>query len=138
MEWQASAAALTMCTRYISPEDREIEDFWRIDCKKQRRKDWQNLLIVFPLLQATFIRRAVDETDYERELVVGHETQRLEHRAAAAAREEAVKETEARHTARERTGCWGTSIASVWQPAKQPPTWPRSRSCGVAAKRRAP
>lgn len=30
-----------------------------------------------------------------------HETQRLEHRAAAAAREEAVKEIEARHTARE-------------------------------------
>jgi putative SOS response-associated peptidase YedK len=60
-----------MCTRYISPEDREIEDFWAINRKKNRKKDWQNLLTVFPLSQATFIRRAVDETDYERELMVG-------------------------------------------------------------------
>ena len=60
-----------MCTRYISPEDREIEDFWRIDRRKHRPKDWKNLLTVFPLSQATFIRRAREEVDYERELVVG-------------------------------------------------------------------
>ena len=60
-----------MCTRYISPEDREIEDFWRIDRKKQRRKDWQNLLTVFPLAEASFIRRARDVTEYEREMVFG-------------------------------------------------------------------
>ena len=59
-----------MCTRYISPEDREIEDFWRIDRKKQRPEAWKNLLTVFPLSMATFIRRA-DEVEYERELVVG-------------------------------------------------------------------
>jgi putative SOS response-associated peptidase YedK len=60
-----------MCTRYISPEDREMEDFWAINRKKNRKKDWQNLLTVFPLSQGAFIRRAVEETDYERELVVG-------------------------------------------------------------------
>ncbi|ADU36963.1 SOS response-associated peptidase [Variovorax paradoxus] len=59
-----------MCTRYISPEDRAIEDFWRIDRKKQRPEAWKNLLTVFPLSMATFIRRA-DEVEYERELVVG-------------------------------------------------------------------
>jgi len=60
-----------MCTRYISPEDREIEDFWRIDRRKHRPNDWKKLLTVFPLSQATFVRRAREEVDYERELVVG-------------------------------------------------------------------
>ena len=60
-----------MCTRYVSPEDREIEDFWRIDRRKHRPKDWKNLLTVFPLSQATFVRRVREEVDYERELVVG-------------------------------------------------------------------
>lgn len=60
-----------MCTRYISPEDREIEAFWSIDRKSNQRKDWENLLTVFPLSHARFIRRAFDVTDYERELVAG-------------------------------------------------------------------
>ena len=47
-----------MCTRYISPEVREIEAFWRIDRKRNQRKDWERLLTVFPLSLATFIRRA--------------------------------------------------------------------------------
>jgi len=59
-----------MCTRYISPEEREIEAFWKIDRRSNQRKDWQNLLTVFPLSLASFIRRA-DEVEYARELVVG-------------------------------------------------------------------
>jgi len=59
-----------MCTRYISPEDREIEAFWSIDRKTNDRKDWEGLLTVFPLSLARFIRRA-DDVDYARELVVG-------------------------------------------------------------------
>lgn len=59
-----------MCTRYISPEVREIEAFWRIDRKTNLRKDWEALLTVFPLSPAMFIRRA-DEVDYARELVTG-------------------------------------------------------------------
>lgn len=60
-----------MCTRYISPEDREIEDFWRIDRKRQRKKEWHNLLSIFPLAEASFIRRARDVSAYEREMVFG-------------------------------------------------------------------
>lgn len=60
-----------MCTRYISPEDREIEAFWAIDRKTSRRKDWNNLLTVFPLSEAPFVRRARDVTAYEREMVFG-------------------------------------------------------------------
>lgn len=60
-----------MCTRYISPEDREIEDFWAIHRRKERHRDRKNLLEIFPLSMAPFIRRAVDVTAYERELVVG-------------------------------------------------------------------
>ncbi len=59
-----------MCTRYISPEDREIEAFWSIDRTTNDRKDWEGLLTVFPLSLARFIRRA-DDVDYARELVVG-------------------------------------------------------------------
>jgi hypothetical protein len=59
-----------MCTRYISPEQREIEAFWKIDRRSNQRKDWQNLLTVFPLSLASFVRRA-DEVAYARELVVG-------------------------------------------------------------------
>ena len=59
-----------MCTRYISPEDREIEAFWSIDRKTNDRKDWEGLLTVVPLSLARFIRRA-DDVDYARELVAG-------------------------------------------------------------------
>lgn len=59
-----------MCTRYISPEEREIEAFWKIDRRSNQRKDWENLLTVFPLSLASFIRRA-DEVEYARERVVG-------------------------------------------------------------------
>lgn len=60
-----------MCTRYITPEDREIEAFWAIDRKTNRRNDWKNLLQVFPLSEAAFVRRARDVTEYEREMVFG-------------------------------------------------------------------
>ena len=60
-----------MCNRYISPETAEAERFWRIDERRSRRNPLQGPLTVFPRSQAPFIRRAKDETGYERELVVG-------------------------------------------------------------------
>ena len=60
----------SLCTRYISPEEREIEAFWKIDRRTNQRKDWESLLTVFPLSLACLIRRA-DEVEYARELVVG-------------------------------------------------------------------
>ncbi|MGJ7611182.1 MULTISPECIES: SOS response-associated peptidase [unclassified Variovorax] len=59
-----------MCNRYISPETAEAERFWRIDERRSRRP-LLGPLTVFPRSQAPFIRRAKDETGYERELVVG-------------------------------------------------------------------
>lgn len=56
-----------MCTRYISPEDREIEAFWEISRRKPMQ--WQREL--FPLRTGPFIRRARDDTGYSRELVLG-------------------------------------------------------------------
>ena len=59
-----------MCTRYISPEQREVEAFWKIDRRSGRREDWDQLLTVFPLSLASFIRRA-DGVEYARELAIG-------------------------------------------------------------------
>ena len=56
-----------MCTRYISPEDREIEAFWEISGRNP--VPWQRQL--FPRSPGPFIRRASDEVEYSRELVVG-------------------------------------------------------------------
>lgn len=53
-----------MCTRYVSPEQREIEDFWRIGAGSG--KTWDRGL--FPLSKGPFIRR---NPDGARELVVG-------------------------------------------------------------------
>ncbi|WP_097200796.1 SOS response-associated peptidase [Variovorax sp. YR752] len=56
-----------MCTRYISPEDREIEAAWYIGARTADR--W--LRSMRPLYKGPFMRRARDVTEYERELVVG-------------------------------------------------------------------
>lgn len=56
-----------MCTRYISPEDREIEAAWHIGARTPER--WVRSMR--PLYMGPFMRRARDVTEYERELVVG-------------------------------------------------------------------
>jgi putative SOS response-associated peptidase YedK len=53
-----------MCTRYISPEDREVEDFWRIGART--REGW--VRDMRPLYMGPFIRRMSDGAN---ELVVG-------------------------------------------------------------------
>lgn len=59
-----------MCNRYVSPETAEAERYWRISENRSRRP-LLGPLNVFPRSQAPFIRRAKDETGYERELVIG-------------------------------------------------------------------
>jgi len=56
-----------MCTRYITPEDREIEAAWYIGARSAER--W--LRSMRPLYTGVFIRRARDVTEYTRELVSG-------------------------------------------------------------------
>ncbi|MET3177841.1 UNVERIFIED_ORG: putative SOS response-associated peptidase YedK [Variovorax guangxiensis] len=56
-----------MCTRYISPEDREIEAAWYIGARSAER--W--LRSMRPMYTGPFMRRALDKTEYEREIVVG-------------------------------------------------------------------
>lgn len=56
-----------MCTRYISPEDREIEAAWYIGARSAER--W--LRSMRPMYTGAFMRRAVDKTEYEREIAVG-------------------------------------------------------------------
>ena len=56
-----------MCTRYISPEDREIEAAWHIGARNTDR--WVRSMR--PLYKGPILRRARDVTEYERELVVG-------------------------------------------------------------------
>ncbi|RYH63228.1 MAG: DUF159 family protein [Alcaligenaceae bacterium] len=58
-----------MCTRYISPEDREIEAFWHIG--RRERKLPQRPLNIYPLSVGPFIRRVRDEVAYAREWVEG-------------------------------------------------------------------
>ncbi len=53
-----------MCTRYVSPEDREIEAVWHIGARTPIL--WQRQL--FPRSTGPFIRRAKNATGYEREL----------------------------------------------------------------------
>jgi len=57
-----------MCTRYITPEQRAIEAYWRIDGRKPPDL-WPKQL--FPRSPGPFIRRRKDVAGYERELVVG-------------------------------------------------------------------
>jgi putative SOS response-associated peptidase YedK len=57
-----------MCTRYISPSDREIEAYWRVGARNPPQL-WPRQL--FPRSPGPFIRRARDATAYEGELVVG-------------------------------------------------------------------
>lgn len=56
-----------MCTRYISPEDLEIEAAWHIGARTPER--W--VRDMRPLYKSPFMRRARDVAGYERELVVG-------------------------------------------------------------------
>lgn len=56
-----------MCTRYVSPDDREIEAVWHIGARTPER--W--MLSMRPLYKGLFLRRARDVAEYERELVVG-------------------------------------------------------------------
>lgn len=56
-----------MCTRYISPEARDIEGLWHVGGRTPLR--WTRDM--YPRYQGPFIRRARESADYERELVVG-------------------------------------------------------------------
>ncbi|MBS0407325.1 MAG: SOS response-associated peptidase family protein [Proteobacteria bacterium] len=57
-----------MCNRYETPEERDIERFWRVG-RDQPGRWWDE--VVFPRGQGVFIRRAVHDADYHRELVAG-------------------------------------------------------------------
>jgi putative SOS response-associated peptidase YedK len=59
-----------MCNRYVSPQTSEAERLWRIKESKSRRPLLPPIN-VFPRAQAPFIRRARNETGYERELTIG-------------------------------------------------------------------
>ena len=56
-----------MCTRYISPADREIEAFWEVS--RRTPLSWEREL--FPLRTGPFIRRARDDVGFSRELALG-------------------------------------------------------------------
>lgn len=57
-----------MCNRYTSPEEAEIERHWHVG--RDRPNRWWDK-DVFPRGQGAFIRRAVDDTGYAKELVAG-------------------------------------------------------------------
>lgn len=56
-----------MCTRYISPEARDIESLWHVGARTPPR--WARDM--FPAYEGPFIRAARDSTEAQRELVVG-------------------------------------------------------------------
>ena len=56
-----------MCTRYVTPDQAEVERFWQIGSRNQ--PNWAKA--IFPRSQGPFIRRARDDAGYSRELVVG-------------------------------------------------------------------
>lgn len=58
----------TMCNRYTSPAEAEIERAWHVGRDNPGRW-WDEVL--FPRGRGPFIRRAADDTEYSRELVVG-------------------------------------------------------------------
>ncbi|QTD44549.1 hypothetical protein [Ottowia testudinis] len=57
-----------MCNRYVSPEEAEIERQWHIGGRNPVRF-WDEA--VFPRGRGPFIRRAVHDAGYSRELAVG-------------------------------------------------------------------
>ncbi|MBY4594153.1 SOS response-associated peptidase family protein [Ottowia caeni] len=57
-----------MCNRYISPAEAEIERAWHV-CRDNPGRWWDEVL--FPCGRGPFIRRAVNDTGYVSELVVG-------------------------------------------------------------------
>lgn len=57
-----------MCNRYTTPTEAEIERFWHVGRDNPNR--WWDV-DVFPRGKGVFIRRAVDDPDYSRELVAG-------------------------------------------------------------------
>jgi putative SOS response-associated peptidase YedK len=57
-----------MCTRYASPEARNIESLWRIG----RHNPWRGgQMEIFPSYQGPFIRAARDSPEPDREIVTG-------------------------------------------------------------------
>lgn len=56
-----------MCTRYVTPEQAEIERFWHIGSRNQ--PTWTKA--IFPRSPGPFIRRAKNDPGYCRELVIG-------------------------------------------------------------------
>ena len=58
-----------MCTRYISPDTREVEDFWEISHRKPRGGPYYPSLNIYPLSTGPFLKLAAD--DGELELVMG-------------------------------------------------------------------
>jgi putative SOS response-associated peptidase YedK len=56
-----------MCTRYISPDDAEIERFWHIG----RRDPWRGQAAIYPRALGPFIRADNDSPESERVMVVG-------------------------------------------------------------------
>lgn len=56
-----------MCNRYVAPNEAELERLFHIGARNPM--PWKQH--VFPRAPAPFIRRARDETGYERELIVG-------------------------------------------------------------------
>ncbi|HOV19135.1 MAG TPA: SOS response-associated peptidase family protein [Ottowia sp.] len=57
-----------MCNRYVSPQEADIERFWHIGARNPVRW-WDE--VVFPRGRGAFIRRAVHDAGYSRELVAG-------------------------------------------------------------------
>ena len=57
-----------MCNRYVSPQEADIERAWHIGARNPVRW-WDE--VVFPRGRGAFIRRAVHDAGYSRELVAG-------------------------------------------------------------------
>lgn len=57
-----------MCNRYVSPTEASIERYWHIG--RQNPNRWWDE-VVFPRGRGVFIRRAVHDSGYTRELVAG-------------------------------------------------------------------
>ncbi|ARU04724.1 DUF159 family protein [Comamonas serinivorans] len=55
-----------MCNRYIAPSDQDIQQYWRVNGAVS-----SSATGVFPRSPGPFIRRAIEDASYSRELVVG-------------------------------------------------------------------
>lgn len=60
-----------MCNRYVSPAEADMERFWHIGRANQPRWWREQPVEIFPRAQGPFIRRAIDDAGYSRELAVG-------------------------------------------------------------------